>query len=62
MLRRIMTRILDIIETVIHFLDALTLSPNPFNKFDNSSRPFVDPKTIPYRTRPWDPYRRPWNG
>jgi hypothetical protein len=62
MLRRIMTRILDIIETVIHFLDTLTLSPNPFNKFDNTNRPSVDPKTIPYRTRPWDPYRRPWNG
>jgi hypothetical protein len=61
MLRRIMTRILDIIETVIDFLDAVTLSPSHFNKFDNTNRPLADPKTIPYRTRPWDPYRRPWN-
>jgi hypothetical protein len=62
MLRRTVNKILDVIETVVHFIDALTLSPNPFNKLDNTNRPAVDPKTIPYRTRPWDPYRRPWNG
>jgi hypothetical protein len=62
MLRRTTDKILAIIESIIHFLDALTLSPSPLNKLDDSNRPFVDPKTVPYRTRPWDPYRRPWNG
>jgi hypothetical protein len=62
MLRRTVNKILNVIESIIHFLDALTLSPSPLNKLDGSSRPFVDPKTVPYRSRPWDPYRRPWNG
>jgi hypothetical protein len=62
MLRRTVDKILNVIESIIHVIDALTLSPSPLNKFGSFSRPFVDPKTVPYRSRPWDPYRRPWNG
>jgi hypothetical protein len=60
MLRRIMSRILDGIETIIHCLDALTDRPSPWNKFDTSNRPAVDPKTVPYRTQPPRP-AGPWD-
>jgi hypothetical protein len=48
--RRIMTRILDVIETVVHFFDALAASPNPWNKLDTSSQ-IAGARAVQYRTR-----------